>query len=144
MNLPYLATVPFASATSLATGNPSNIVSLVLGAGNWLCWGFANFSLSAATATQFAASLSIISGALAAQPGNFLAPSGPRLFPDAVAQLLANLVTVTGVHQVACGPVPVAVSPNQNPTLFLVASANFSVGNISGFGSLFALPLPPG
>jgi hypothetical protein len=80
MTIPTVITIPAASAVALNTATAVSIVSAPLGARTWLVWGVLDATLASATVTALAASLSLVSGALAAQPGAYVAPG--RLYPE--------------------------------------------------------------
>jgi hypothetical protein len=131
------------SAVALTTATPANISSTSLEAGTWLVWGALDAILTGATITALAASLSLVSGALSAQPGASVAPG--RLYPEPLAQRVLNLVTANGTESLPVGPTimtVISVPQNQTMTLYLVGQASFSAGSVSACGSLFAVALP--
>jgi hypothetical protein len=140
MTQPAISTIPSGSAVSLTTATPANITSMPLAAGTYLVWGRINATLTGATLTALAASLSLASSAIASQPGAFVSPG--RLFPEPFAQQLRNLTTASGTDGIDITPTVFTVTPGMQATLYLVGQATFSAGSVAAYGSVFALPLP--
>ena len=138
---PSFSSVPAASAVSLTTATPANVTSMPLSAGSYLVWGQLNATLTGATLTALVASLSLTSGALAAQNGQ-TSNNGVRLFPEPIAQQVTCLTTATGTSSIDVGVTLLTVPPGVTATLYLVGQAAFSAGSVAAYGSLFALPIP--
>jgi hypothetical protein len=124
------ATVAIGAAVGLTTATPANVASISLTAGDWDVSAVADFNLTGATATLIQSGPSLVSVTLPTQPG------GSGLGTDALAQLQLALVTVSGVLDLDSNPVRLSIAATT--TVYLVASATFSVGSISAFGTLRA------
>jgi hypothetical protein len=125
-------TVPTPGAT-LTSATPANVLSQLLAPGSWLLWGQANFALAAATVTEQRLGISIVSATLPTQPGGGgLGPEGLTISP-----LIFTLLTNT--FSLSCGPVSLVVAVPT--TVYLVAQATFSVGSMTAFGTIYALPI---
>jgi hypothetical protein len=101
-----------------------------------MVWGVLDATLTGATVTALAASLSLTSATLAGQGGSYVSPA--RLYPEPITQALPNLNTATGTVTLQVGPTVLTVLPGQSTTLYLVGQAAFSAGTVAGYGSLFA------
>jgi hypothetical protein len=135
------ATVASGSAVALTTATTANITSTSLTAGTYLIWGFADWTLTAATTTIFQVAMSLTSATLSTQAG------GGGLGTDPIAILPLILTTNTGTVTADCGPTRLVIAATT--TLFLVTQATFSAGTVAAYGTLnamqlnrFSLPIP--
>lgn len=118
---------------TLASLTAANVVSQLLAAGIYLIWGQVNFALTGATATQTQAGLSLTSATLPVQSG------GGGLGPDPLqfSPMAVTLLTDTVSQQ--CGPTLLTLAVAT--TVYLVARATFSIGTVTAFGTLTAIPV---
>lgn len=127
-------TVPVGSEVSVAsTGNTYNVASLSLAPGTYLLWGTVDFALAAATTTKQQLGISLTSATLAGQTA-----SG-GLGPDATVTNQIVLTTSTSTLNDTVGPVSLTLTATT--TVYLVASAAFSAGAVSVYGTLYCLQL---
>lgn len=124
------ATLAVGSAISLSTNAGANIVSLSLTAGDWDLSGVVNFNQASLTATSFQSGASITSNTLPTQPG------GSGLGTDSLSRFSVPVALLTGVLSQQCGPVKLLIAATT--TVYLVAQAAFSLGNVTAFGTLRA------
>ena len=140
-SMPANSSLSASQAVALTTATPANIASVVLSAGTYLMWGFVDATLTSASLTALIASLSLTSGTLSTQNGQFV-PNVGRIFPDPIAQQLMNLTTATGTTSLDVGPTVITVPSGTSTTLYLIGQASFSAGTVAAYGSLFAYLLP--
>lgn len=117
-----------ASAVSLTTATSANITSIVLSAGLWKISGVVSYILTGGTATAFKTSISKIS----ATHGQ---PEAASMIP-----LITTILTDTFSHNTPADIV-VKVPERSTATYYLVATATFSAGTITGYGSISATTL---
>lgn len=122
--------IPLGSAVALTNNIVSNITSINLTAGDWDIEGSVDFSLVTVTATQIICGASTTSATLPTQAG------GSGLGTDAWINVL---VTITGITSTSVNNFPsTRVSIATPTTIFLVAQVGFSLGTVSGYGSIRA------
>ena len=128
----YLFTTAATPGVSLTTATAANVVSLALTPGDWDVVGICDF-LSAATTsvTGYSAGITVTTAVL---PGQAAAGG---VGPDALATCIQPAtVPGAGVNQLDVCPVRVSIAAAT--TIYLVASATFSVSTLSAFGTLRA------
>lgn len=124
------ATVPVGSAVALTTAVAANVTSISLTAGDWDVSSVVDFNLAGATPTVLQSGPSLSTGVLPTQPG------GAGLGTDGLTSMLSTVVAGTGV--IVLGGNLVRLSIASTTTVFLVASATFSVGTIGAYGTIRA------
>jgi hypothetical protein len=124
------STVASGSAVSLTTVTPANVTSISLTAGDWDVNGIVDFNLGAATSNLMQCGPSLVSATLPTQAG------GSGLGPDALAQDQSSLTLDTGLQTEGGNDVRLSISATT--TVYLVASATFSAGTVSAYGTLRA------
>lgn len=112
------------SAVSLTTATAANVISVVLTAGDWEVSGALAFVLTGATPTSIVGSSSRIS----ATQGR----------DEATAGRLLNLITVSGTERLTLPTTPYRVAAGSTMTVYLVATATFSVGTATAYGTITA------
>lgn len=118
---------------TLASLTTANVVSQALSAGIYLIWGQVNFALMVATATQTQAGLSLASATLPGQAG------GNGLGPDPLQFSPMTLTLLTDTVSQQCGPTILTLAAAT--TVYLVARATFSIGAVTAYGTLTAIPV---
>jgi hypothetical protein len=124
------ATLVVGSAVALTTATPANVTSIALTAGDWDVSGQIDFNLTGTTVTDMRGGPSLTSATLPTQPG------GAGLGTDPLAIDPSNFATITDVQTLDSGPVRLSIAATT--TVFLVASATFSVGTVGAFGTIRA------
>lgn len=130
--MPSQFTVP-SPGPSLSSGVVANVLSQLLAAGTWLVWGQVNFAAAAATISQFACGLSLLSATLPAQAG------GGGMGPEPLVIGPAALTLLTDTASLQCGPTLLTLTAAA--TLYLCARATFTLGACTAYGTLAALPI---
>jgi hypothetical protein len=126
-------TVTAGAAVSLTNVTTANITSKSLAAGTYLIWATGDFTLAAATVTQFQLGLSVTTATLPTQAGG----SGVGL--DPLMTLPIALAAVSATYSGVVGPTNLVIAATT--TLFLVTQVAFSAGTVSAYGTLFTLQL---
>ena len=122
--------IPLGSAISLTTNLAANVTSISLTAGDWDIEGSVDFSLTGVTATQLVCGASLVSATLPTQAG------GSGLGTDAWINLP---LTLTGISSTIVSNFPsTRVSIAGTTTVFLIAQIGFSLGTVTGYGSIRA------
>jgi hypothetical protein len=116
---------------TLTTTITSNVTSKSLAAGTYLVWGIVDFAMTAATATEFRAGISVTSATLAGQAG------GSGVGPDPTAVLPITPAITTDTLNDTAGPTIVTLAATT--TVYLVAQATFSAGAVTAYGTLSAI-----
>ena len=124
------STVPVGSAVALTTAIAANITSISLTAGDWDVEGDIDISFIGVTATQLVGGASTTSATLPTQPG------GGGLGMDAWVNLPLTLTAITST--MASNFTSTRVSINATTTVFLIAQVAFSLGSVTGYGSIRA------
>lgn len=124
------STVAVGSAVSLTTATPANVTSIALTAGDWDVSAQVDLNLTGATGTLFQSGPSLTTATLPTQAG------GSGLGTDSLVNRVDPTTTLTGVIQLQS--LATRVSLASSSTLFLVASATFSVGTVAAFGTIRA------
>lgn len=124
------ATVASGAAVSVTNATGANVTSISLTAGDWDVSGQVDFILAGVTATLFQSAISIVSATLPTQPGG----SGLGTDPLLGVPLLTTILSAT--YEQALGPVRLLLSATT--TVYLVAQAAFSVGTLTGYGTIRA------
>lgn len=116
------ATIASGSAVSLTTATTVNITSVSLTAGEWDISGVVDFVLATATVTQLQAGTSSTSATIGSQ--------------DTFQQSITGFTLLSGTTTV---PPPLSrIVITVTTTLYLVATATFSAGTITGYGTIRA------
>lgn len=123
-----VASIAAGSGVSLSTGNPSNITSISLTAGDWDVQGVAGFDVTATTDfTQLIGQITVVSGTVGA-----MTDTNPRV----------QLVRTAGPIGTNADPylgIPRArISVASTTSVFLVGQATFSASTVSAFGFISA------
>lgn len=122
---------PTGSAVGLTSTIPANIgAGISLTAGDWDVSSTINFNVSGATGTLFQGGPSVVTATLPTSAG------GAGLGTDALASSPIPITGLTGDLTADSGPVRVSIA--STTTVFLVASAAFTVGTVSVFGTIRA------
>jgi hypothetical protein len=121
-----------APGITLSSATPANVVSQVVQPGTYLVWGQLDFALSAVTATETQAGISLTSATMPTQAGG--GGLGPE--PLAISPLLVTLLTGTMSLHVA----PTSLVLASAATVYLVARSTFAVGTLTVYGTLNILP----
>ena len=122
--------IPVGSAVALTTAVVTNITSVSLTAGDWDIEGSVDFALTGVTATQLVCGASLTSATLPTQAG------GAGLGTDAWVNLPLTLAGVTST--IVSNFPSTRVSINATTTVFLIAQIGFSLGTVTGYGSIRA------
>ncbi len=122
------ATVATGAAVSLTTNTSANITSKLLMPGRWLVNGVVDFTLTGATATSFKTGISLTSVTLPTQVG------GSGLGTDPLISVPLATTALTDVYIQNNGITYLEISVPT--TVYLVANVTFSVGTVSGYGTL--------
>jgi hypothetical protein len=117
--------------SALTTATPLNVTSKLLQPGTYLVWGNVDYLLTAATASEYRAGLSVVSATLPTQAG------GSGVGPDPLSVLPITHTTISDTITDTVGPTILTIAVAT--TLYLVAQATFSAGTISAFGTLNAM-----
>lgn len=128
----YLVASTPAPGSALVTGVALNVLSLALTAGDWDVYSQCNFTSAATTSiTGYSAGVTVTTGVL---PGQ-LAAGG--VGPDALSTTIQP-ATVPGAGTNQLKTTMVRVSVAAATTIYLVASAAFTVSTLTVFGTLTA------
>lgn len=119
------------NAVAETTATPVNVVSLALTPGDWEVSGVVNRSLTAVTATQYAAAISPTSATVPAQAGGSGVGADSSVIQDATFGTEVTGNYVSQIHSVR-------VKLSASATIYLVAADIFSAGTIGLFGTLRA------
>lgn len=122
--------IPVGSAVSLTNNIVTNVTSISLTAGDWDIEGSIDFALVGVTATQLVCGASLTSATLPTQSG------GGGLGTDAWVNLPLTLAGVTST--IVSNFPSTRVSINATTTVFLIAQIGFSLGTVTGYGSIRA------
>lgn len=115
------STIPSGSGVPFAPGGFVNVTSLFLTPGDWDVFGFVGFNLGSPTVTYIQGSISMTSNA--SNPNAFFVVGSPSS-----ASALSSGNT----------PPPIRVNISVSTAVFLVATALFTGGTMSAYGSLTA------
>lgn len=125
------ATIPVGSAVVLGTGTPSNVTQISLTAGDWDISAQIDFNIGAITSiTQLITAISLSTGALSTQAG------GAGLGTDPIN--IYNTAAMVPTANISLDAGPVRLSVSATTTVFLVASATFTVSTCGAFGTIRA------
>lgn len=125
------STIAVGSVVSLSTGSPSNVTSISLTAGDWDISAQIDFNIGAITSiTQLVTAISLSTGALSTQAG------GAGLGTDPVN--IYNTAAMVPTANISLDAGPVRLSVSATTTVFLVASAAFTVSTCGAFGTIRA------
>lgn len=111
------------SATSLVTATAKDIATITLAAGTWRIYGYVDFALAGATSTLQQAGIGTAANTFGGQDTSLTAASS----------------TTTATVTLTSATPWVQVSPAASTTYHLVASATFSAGTITGYGTVNAV-----
>lgn len=120
---PQTSTLASGSATSLTTATPKDIATITLAAGTWRLYGYVDYVLASATTTVQQAGIGTAANTFGGQDTSLTAAS----------------TTTTASLTLTSATPWVQVSPAASTTYHLVASATFSAGTVTGYGSLNAV-----
>jgi hypothetical protein len=127
------------SQTTVATPGTSmtisttvyNVTSKSLAAGTYLVWGIVDFALTGLSATSFSCGIGVANNAFLGQAGG----SGVGPDPNSVNDYITTVFS--GALNVDCGPTIVTLAATT--TIYLNASAAFTAGTVTAFGTLSTL-----
>lgn len=111
------------SATSLVTATAKDIATITLAAGTWRIYGYVDFALASATSTVQQAGIGTAANTFGGQDTSLTAAS----------------TTTTATVTLTSATPWVQVSPTTSTTYHLVASATFSAGTVTGYGTVNAI-----
>ena len=129
-------TVAVGSAITLFTVTVSNIATITLTSGDWDVSAVIDFNLTGATATDFRGGPSLTINVLPTQPGG--TTGNGTLGTDALIINPSNFITITDLLTLIIPPVRVQVSSAGTAQVFLSVQPTFSVGSMTGFGTIRA------
>ena len=126
------SSVPSGSAVQLTSTTPTNVTSISLTAGDWDLEGVVDYALASSTSiTTLIAGVSLTSATLAPQTG------GGGLGTDPTASYM-TAAQVPGNGNMSLETSTVRLSIAATTTVFLVASATFTVLTCFAFGTIRA------
>lgn len=114
--------VAVGSPVSLTTATAANITSLSLTAGDWVCYGSINFAGASATVT--------------ARQGSINTTSATQKTDGSEVNNEVATTTATQKHAISIPGIRVSIA--STTTVYLVATATFSAGTVTGYGRLAA------
>lgn len=124
------ATVAAGSPQSLSNGTGANVTSISLTAGDWDVSAQVNFILTGVTATLFQSGISLTTGTLPSQAG------GSGLGTDGLANVPLLTTVLSATYSQPINPVRISIATTT--TVYLVALGTFSVGTLTGYGTIRA------
>lgn len=125
------STVASGAAVSITTATPVNITSISLTAGDWDIDGIIDFLPAATTSiTQLVTAVSLTANTLSTQPGGSGLGTDPLVTWNQAASVPAAVVGLATAT--------IRLSIAATTTVYLVASANFTVSTMTGYGTIRA------